>query len=68
MIKPLYKMCVDFPTQYCNPNACGKYKICKLLRISRMAEMIATIIATCELISNFDEYDNDDEGDEWKNE
>lgn len=58
-------MCKDIPTQYCQPDACGMYKVCKLQRITEMASMVAMIFMTCDLIDSFN--DNDDDGEEWKN-
>lgn len=66
MIKPLYKYCVDIPTQYCCPDACGRYEMCKSLRLLKMSETIYAILTTCELLDMIDNMGEDDEGEEWK--
>jgi len=63
MNKPLYKMCVDIPTQFCSPNACGRYEMCKAVRLLKMMETISLIITTCEMIDKLDNYDK---GEDWK--
>ena len=66
MIKPLYKMCKDIPTQYCCPDACGRYIICKALRMYKMSEMVSAIFTSCNLLDMIDKLNDDDEN--WKNE
>ena len=66
MIKPLYNKCIDIPTQYCSPDACGRYELCKAKRLLKMLETISLIFSTCTLLDMIDNIDEDDEGEDWK--
>jgi len=66
MNKPPYKMCIDIPTQFCSPDVCGRFEMCKAVRLLKMTEMVSLIISTCEMIDMIDKL-NDDEGEDWDN-
>jgi hypothetical protein len=40
--KPIYEKCIDYPAAWCHPDSCGKFKICRAVRIAVIIDFIFT--------------------------